>query len=119
MLKFTKINMVDVGDWDYLVQETFGKPYSFQQQDGCKDRGTETFQVPIEHPWDYKNDTLPYKINGDKMGVKFDSWLETDPDKYEDIFWERNFYPSLDMVAQELYNKGLILEGSYTIDIDW
>lgn len=119
MLEFTKINLVDVGDWDGLVNETYGKPYSFQQQDGCKPRGTEFFRVPEHYPYDYKKDEIPYKINGDEMGVSFQAWLETSPSKYDGIFWERNFYPSLEILTQDLYEKGLIPEGEYTIEIDW
>ena len=119
MLEFKKINLVDIGDWDYLVQETYGKPYNFQQQGGCKSRGTETFQVPNENPWDYEEEAVPYKINGDEMGVSFQAWLNKGVGEYEDIFWERNFYPSLEILAQDLYEKGLIPAGDYTIEIDW
>lgn len=128
MLKYTKVNMVDVGDWDFLVQKTYGRTYRFQQQDGCKSRGVVTFQVPIEDLWDYHNTEIPEKVNGDKMGVSFKSWIERNPSqpikdqKYEyqlELFWQRNFYPSLEMVAQDLYEKGLIPAGEYTINIDW
>lgn len=128
MLKYTKVNMVDVGDWDFLVQKTYGRTYSFQQQDGCKSRGVATFQVPIKNTWDYENSEIPEDVNGDEMGVSFKSWIERNPSqpikdqKYEyqlDLFWQRNFYPSLEMVAQDLYEKGLIPAGEYTINIDW
>jgi hypothetical protein len=119
MLKFEKVNMVDVGDWDALVEETYGKPYSFQQQDGCKPRGVEHFSVPNHYPWDYENDTLPYKINGEEMGVSFKEWLSTNPTAYKDIFWERNFYLALEILADDLYQRGLIPEGEYTINVDW
>ena len=46
MLKFEKQNMVDVSDWDDLVEKTYGRTYSFQQQDGCKDRGIHPITVP-------------------------------------------------------------------------
>lgn len=131
MLNFTKVNMIDVQDWDELVEKTYGRIYSFQQQDGCKSRGTETFRVPITNPWDYANTEISEKVNGSKMGVSFKAWLERDPsqklntdDKWDRenglaLFWERNFYPSLESVAQDLYEKGLIPAGEYTINIDW
>lgn len=120
MLKFEKVNMVDVGDWNALVEETYGKTYDFQQQDGCKDRGLDYFTVPLQYvPDDYENDTIPYEINGEEMGVSFKAWLSTNPNTYEDIFWERNFYPALEILADDLYQKGLIPEGEYTINIDW
>jgi hypothetical protein len=130
MLKYTNVKSVDVGDWDQLVEETYGRPYSFQQQDGCKSRGTESFSVPLKcdvDNYEYQNVTVPEEINGEEMGVSFKSWLERDPKQkvisgaYDGtiLFWERNFYPSLEAVANDLYAKGLIEEGNYEIDIDW
>lgn len=126
-----QVNMIDVQDFDDLVQKTYGRIYNFQQQDGCKGRGTECFEVPIKDPFDYERDSLPEKVNGKIMGVSFKAWLERDPkqkldskDKWDrehglSLFWERNFYPSLDMVVQDLFEKGLIPKGEYVINIDW
>lgn len=131
MLEYTMVRTVDLGVWDELVMSTYGRVYSFQQQDGCKSRGQETFKVPRDKPWDYANDTIEETVNGEEMGVSFKAWLERDPNQKLDtddewdrehgleLFWERNFYPSLDMVAQDLFEKGLIEEGEYTIVIDW
>jgi len=120
--------VVDLGEWDSLVENTYGRTYSFQQQDGCKSRGTETFSVPNDNPHAYENDSVPEKINGEEMGVSFKAWLSRDPDQKvveqsgfdgTRLFWERNFYPTLETVAQDLYEKGLIEQGTYTIEIDW
>ena len=35
------------------------------------------------------------------------------------LFWERNFYPNVQTVANDLYEKGLIEAGNYSIKIDW
>lgn len=35
------------------------------------------------------------------------------------MFWERNFYPNLQSVANDLHKKGLIESGEYGIEIDW
>jgi hypothetical protein len=125
MLEYTLTRTVDLGDFDQFVQETYGRIYSLQQQDDCKSRGTESFIVPCT-PWDYENDTVPEVVNGEEMGVSFKAWLARDPEqkipddpKYTDLFWERNFYPSLEMVVQDLYEKELIEAGSYNIIIDW
>ena len=126
MLKVKNKQVIEVQDWDNLVEETYGRTYSFQQQDGCKDRGSESFTVPIENPYDYKNDTIPEVVNGREMGVSWKAWLARDPeqalssgDTYLSLFWERNFYPSLEMVANDMHERGLIPAGEYTIDIDW
>lgn len=126
MLQFKTKRVIELGDWDQLVEETYGRTYAFQQQDDCKGRGVEDFTVPIEDPWDYTNDTVPEVINGNEMGVSFAAWLARDPEqvipgeeKFTYLFWQRNFYPSLEMVAQDLYEKGLIEAGEYSINIDW
>ena len=137
MLKYKNVRMVRMGDWDRLVSQTYGKPYCLQQQDGCMSRGTVNLRVPSDWTNDEEmNDEIPYEINGDEMGVKFDVWLKTTVEdvnkKFEEIegkpesypgqnslFWERNFYPDLHTVANDLYKKGLIEEGDYTIEIDW
>ena len=132
MLKYTNTKSVELRDWDKLVKETYGREYSLQQQDGCKDRGYETFTVPclkdaLEFD-SYMRDSIEEKVNGDEMGVKFNVWLERDPkllsreikSQWENnLFWQRSFYPHLDVVAQDLYEKGLIESGEYNIIIDW
>lgn len=121
--------MIDLSDWDQLVTETYGRPYSFQQQGGCKSRGTFNLCIPDncydDSGW---NDSVPEVINGREMGVKFDSWLQRDPaQKLKDqtanfeleLWWTRNFYPDVQAVANDLHKKGLLEAGEYTIDIDW
>jgi len=119
--------VIGVGDWDSLVETTYGRPYSFQQQDGCKERQRVTLTIP-DGADDYENDTVPEEINGEEMGVSFDAWLARDPKEWNgdpedkrflDLFWGRNFYPDVQMVANSLYRMELIEAGTYTIDIDW
>ncbi len=38
-MKMKTIQVVSVDAWNKLVKDTYGKPYNFQQQDGCKGRG--------------------------------------------------------------------------------
>jgi len=130
MLKVKNVQMIDVGDWDSLVEKTYGRIYNFQQQDGCKERGTFSLTVPSPAD-DYENDTIPEEVNGSKMGVSFKAWLERDPKQKLDtddewdrenglgLFWERNFYPDIQMIANDLHEKGLIEAGKYVINIDW
>ena len=122
-LEYTPINKIEVNDWDEFVQKVYGKKYDFQQQDGCKDRGIYEFSVPLISIYDYVNGEIPEEVNGIEAGVSFKAWLErTEPffDGYrDDLFWERNFYPSVDMIIDDLYKKGLIKEGKYFINIYW
>ena len=121
-LKIKKTKTMEVSDWDAFVQETYKRPYSFQQQDGCKERGTFQFSE------DFADSTLPEIVNHDKMGVSFAAWLARDPkkplstskDKWMiNLWWERNFYPNVQMIANDLHSKGLLKAGEYTIVIDW
>lgn len=128
MINTKKITIIEDHDWDNLVQETYGKPYYFQQQDGCKERGIINITIPTNHDDSRMNNSIPEIINGSKMGVKFDVWLACDPkewngkeedSRFVNMFWERNFYPHINAVANDLHSKGLIEAGDYSIKIDW
>ena len=130
-LKTRTETVIDILDWDALVEETYGRPYSFQQQDGCKGRGSIRFTVPMEDDdYDYPNNTVPETVNHDEMGVSFKAWLARDPKEplsdpkckqgyCTELWWHRNFYPAFQMVANDLHAKRLLDAGDYTIDIDW
>lgn len=122
------VKMIEVSDWDKLVTETYGKPYNFQQQDGCQSRGIFHLTIPSEYACDDEmNDEIPEIINGEIMGVKFKKWLERDPnqpvagrtDYGIGLWWDRNFYPDIHTVANDLHKRGLIEAGEYSIEIDW
>jgi len=131
MLKVNTIKVIDCYDWDDLVEETYGKPYHFQQQYGCQSRGMFDIKVPCDYWEDEEeemNDLIPEIVNGDEIGVKFDVWLARDPNQqipnqeYDwqlEMFWERSFYPSVYTVANDLYKRGLLEAGSYSIKINW
>ena len=128
MLKYQNTKIIDSGDLDDLVVKTYGKPYCFQQQEGCQSRGSVGITIPTKWNDDFENDTIPEVVNGEKMGVSFKAWLERDPKqplpnmRYEgqiELFWIRNFYPGLQTVCNDLHAKGLIEAGTYKIKIDW
>jgi len=74
------VKMIEVSDWDDLISKTYERPYSFQQQEGCKGRGTFNLDIPSKYTEDeYMNDVIPEVLNGETMGVKFNKWLERDP----------------------------------------
>ncbi len=127
MLNIKTQKVIDLQEWDHLVESTYGRPYSFQQQDNCKERQKVEIEVPSD-PWDYPNDTVPEIVNHPDRGVSFKSWLERDPNQkipsensYDGtkLWWLRNFYPSVESVINDLYAKGLLEAGEYVIDIDW
>lgn len=129
MLKIKTVKMIESYDWDDFITETYNKPYCFQQQYGCQDRGTYNLTVPSnEYNDDKLPESIPEVINSDEMGVKFESWLKRDvtqPVGEEtsswsiDLFWQRNFYPEIQVLANDLHKKGLLEAGDYIINIDW
>lgn len=129
MLKFKNQRVVEVQDWDDLVKSIYGRTYSYQQQDGCRDRGIVYITVPSKYADESQmNNSIPEVVNGSKRGVKFATWLSRDPNtpianqQYDwelRLFWQRSFYPDLDMVINDLHEKGLIEAGDYIINIDW
>jgi len=127
MIKYRTEKVINVWDWDALVKETYGKKYCFQQQDDCRERGHFRFTVPSDEVYDeFMPETIPEVVNGKTMGVRFQTWLDRDPEynvfkeTYENnLFWDRNFYPDFQTLANDLHSKGLIEAGDYTIDIDW
>ena len=119
--------LIGVDEWDKLVSETYRRPYTFQQQDGSKERGTFHLTVPAAEE-DYERTTVPEKVNHPDMGVSFEAWLLRDPKQMLEhdkeswslgMWWERNFYPHIQAVANDLHAQGLLKAGEYTINIDW
>ena len=125
-IQIKQINTITVQDFDELVRSTYGRPYSFQQQDDCKSRGLVAISVPAD-PEDYDNDSVPEIVNHEDMGVSFSAWLARDPEQLlpgedkrsTELWWERNFYPDVSMIINDLHSKGLLPAGDYSIDIDW
>lgn len=128
MLKYTLIRQVSDSDFDDLVMATYGKSYSVQQQAGCRDRGVIDITVPSVYDYndDYA-DNIEQAIADDLYGVKWDDWLNLDPNdlRLGEENWERemnlqrNVYPPMHDLINDLYAKGLIEAGEYQIEIDW
>lgn len=133
-MKIKTKKVIEESDWNEMVRSEYGRAYDFQQQCGCQERGTFPLTVPDDAD-DFENDTVPEVINGVEMGVSFKAWLARDPkqpldgngnekEKREkqhqiDLWWARNFYPAIQMIANDLYNRGKLDAGDYLINIDW
>lgn len=128
-LKSKSKHVVELSDWDNFIKEVYGKPYSFQQQEGYKMRGIWEFNIPFTDEWDYEEDIPDIPVGDQQLsGVKFQTWLDKDPNEkffpegpvYADsLYWERNFYPDKCTLVKDLESKGLLTEGNYVINIDW
>jgi len=128
-MKITTEQVIKVEDFNTLVENTYSRPYDLQQQDGCMDRQLLRVTVPEECD-DYDNTTVEEPVTSDEMGVSFEAWKNRDPgeklassdvySKWEvELWFRRKFYPELQMLLNDLYKKGLLASGDYTIEIDW
>ena len=70
MIRTRTETLIDVQDWDALVTETYGRPYSFQQQDGCYDRQLVHITIPDECE-DFENKKNPYSFLSNKSFTVF------------------------------------------------
>jgi len=128
--------MVECAEWDRLVTDVYCRIYNFQQQEGCRNRGTFALNVPEKYPEmdECYPESIPEVVNGDEMGVKFVNWLARSPTEWLGVdvvdestmehfhlrlFWERNFYPDVMTLANDLHTKGFLDSGEYVINIDW
>lgn len=130
-LKIKNVKLIESYELDKFIEKIYGKPYSFQQQAGCIERGIHNIEIIGEkyESSDDLPDTVKEEINGDDMCVSFESWLKTDPSEHKErngwsdwevkLFWARNFYPCLEDVMEDLCKKGHIKPGQYTINVDW
>lgn len=130
-----KATIFTLDEFDELIKKEYNKTYySFQQQDGCKDRGIEFFTVPINDPDDLdylsmiEADAKNNKLS-EHCGVKFEEWLSRDKDfkwftdeneQYRnELLWERNFYPHPEIIFNDLYKRNIIEAGTYGVYINW
>lgn len=119
--------VIELYEWNSLVEKTYGRKYNLQQQEGCMGRGTLVLNVPDE-ACDHERDEVPEEVNHEMRGVSFKAWLARDPKKKLpeqdadyclELWWHRNFYPDVQMVANDLHAKGLLPAGKHTILIEW
>lgn len=130
-LKTNTKTTIPLQDWNAFIKEIYGKPYSFQQQEGCRDKGIYTIYIPETLPKeneDYGYDYDPSTPEKELCGVPLTVWLSRDPkqplegQKYDfelEIWWFRQFYPYIEELEEDLARKGLLDPGEYTIIIDW
>ena len=129
MLKYNLIRQVSDTDFDNLVMKTYGKSYAIQQHEGCRDRGVIYISVPSLYDINVNEypDTIEQAIDEDMYGVRWKDWLAVDPnderlgeDEWDrELNLQRNVYPPMHDLINDLYEKGLIEAGEYQIEIDW
>lgn len=123
------LTIISDQEFDELVEKTYGKPYAFQRQDGCRDQNTYYFTVP-DYFEDFADDEIPESLNSRICKVTFSAWLDRDPRQIlalekdtsvEDIrrWWEEYFYPDPQMIFNDLCARNILPSGEYGIDVYW
>lgn len=131
-IKIETVKKILSYELDDFIRKLYGKPYCFQQQAGCMERGNHYIEIidpALYKPHSGFPDSVEETINGNDMCVSFKSWLETNPEEHKKrnewsdaltkLFWQRNFYPCLEDIMQDLCKRGHIEPGEYMIEIDW
>lgn len=130
-MNYETVKLVESSELDRFVEEIYGKPFCFQQQAGCRSRGTISVTVPVKYLKDFEEgyDAKEVAESEGYYSVSLKDWLDRDPDekfqsneKYDwetIMIWQRNFYPDIDVIFDDLHKKGLIEEGKYLINISW
>lgn len=126
-LEYENLRVIENYKWNEFISSIYNLPYNYQQQNDRQNTNFE-FNIPNDlEEEDLGSDSIPYEVNGEDECVKFDTWKNSDFEEigknfeYEvetKLFYERNFYPSIFQILNDLYNRGLIEEGDYLIRID-
>lgn len=121
MVKYKVVRQIDCWDWDEYIKTHYNKPYKFQQQAGCRDRGSVAITVPADPDDDFDDDWRSKQVSLQEwIDAEFDGSFDNTIEEYRTkLEGNRNFYPPLAEVINDLYDKGLLEAGDYEIIVDW
>ena len=108
MISYREVRMIWELDFSKLVTETYGRPYSLQQQDPMLGQN-EIIEVTVP---DHPSVADPEQHFAEWLGRE----VEASPDV---LWWHREFYPELQVVLNDLRVRGLIEPGEYVIHAWW
>lgn len=143
MIKVETWKVINESEFNEVVSKTYGRPYHLQQQgdmlgndtthrievskdgsEGCSGGSVslnewlavdpETHKFP-DPRWETTGKHLP----DDHPSKKFYPEFLEPGTSYYDMHWERDFYPDMDELLDDLLEKGLIEEGTYQINVSW
>lgn len=98
------------------VSELYGRPYQLQQQgDMLAQESSVALIVPEPEDWN-ENPSLAEWLAAtppEEQGLGLSELLN------EEMRWERQYYPSLEAVGNDLHARGLLDVGYYIIHVSW
>ncbi|TDP29888.1 hypothetical protein [Nocardia ignorata] len=118
------VTLIHESEFSKLVTETYGRPYRFQQQDGCRWGQDTVYLFDVPHPeggWESIEEFRGCYAEGVPT---VEEWANTPIGDYEhswqtELHWRREFYPPFEAVIDDLHARGLIDAGSYGLHIWW
>lgn len=119
-----KTTFIEYTDWNNFIQSVYNKPYDLLQQVDSEST-IITMSVPGNVDNTKINKDIPENIDENELRcVELETWLNKDPQEenpnfkyksHQTHWWKRYFYPDIQAIANDLYEKGLLEEGNYTI----
>ncbi|WP_043736189.1 hypothetical protein [Nocardia asiatica] len=105
------VTLIDENTFSALVSHLHARPYRLQQQgDGLPQNTIVKITVPaLEHDW---------------PGIPLAEWAATPIGDYTypwqaETHWEREYYPCLEDVVNDLHARGLLAAGNYALHVRW
>ena len=121
MIKSKIKHVISSAAWNKQVSKIYGRPYSIEDQ--FEFNRVLEFKVP-NRSFDFANETVEENEDTKETGVNFKSWITRDPDQkigsdprafVTTLWWYRAFYPDIEVLANDLFKKGLLERGEYVI----
>ncbi len=113
-LKMTQVTWWKVWEASFseFVSEYYQRPYRLQQQGEMMGQNTFVNETVGSYDWD--------EVGVASAEEEMAEWLAVDHTAYKYRFeFEREHYPSLEVVLWDLYRKGAIPAGTYHIYCWW
>jgi hypothetical protein len=120
-MRIKSVKLIDETEFSQLVREAYGRPYRLQQQDHCMGQNEiELITIPdegidIDDPQrfeEWRDAEAPESRGVDQFGdMRWDWEVE--------LHWEREFYPPLQELVNDMYERSLLPQGDYAIRAYW
>lgn len=120
-MRIEKVNLISENDFSKLAVDTYGRPYQLQQQGDCLGQDTIIRLTVPEEPMGWTGPTLE-EWRERPLNLQPEEYTRGDWEEHtylRDMWWEREFYPDVQVVANDFHARGLLPEGDYVIHIWW
>lgn len=119
-MRIEDVKLIWESELSALVTETYGRPYQLQQQGDMLAQESMTRATVPQEP-DFDSD-LPSLEEWSSRDVDAQPEGESSWSEHawrRDLWWQRKFYPDLQLVLNDLHARGLLPAGDYVIHTWW